>query len=370
MSTWEQPDENSVAALQHGMEFADGVEFDLRIDGEGELVIYHDEFVPGKGAIRGRCVEQLSTNELRGFGIATMDDLLKNRSFTDLWQYGGKTVDIEFKIPHPVNRIGTDKYLGSAMELLGQKLDSLDLPARSTLVSSFSPRIGTVANSVGFGIPVTRLMPRIRAWGRYWRVKRTVAMPHFARTSVRSIARTVRGEGMESMGMALEYLSGWTRWINPGPPVGLNGRGLERLNEIRRGMGLFVWPGPLEREDELLRAGVSIVTDHMDPRVIERPDGSPRWPRPASQPLDDDWLRKLERASGEEMPDLISEASESLPSWPELEPGHRASIVKEQGHRMRWRGTEEKWARDAEEGLPWGSPRILGHRGAGKTHSS
>ncbi|MCH2428371.1 MAG: hypothetical protein MK168_03450 [Candidatus Thalassarchaeum sp.] len=213
-------------------------------------------------------------------------------------------------------------------------------------------------------------MPRIRAWGRYWRVKRTVAMPHFARTSVRSIARTVRGEGMESMGMALEYLSGWTRWINPGPPVGLNGRGLERLNEIRRGMGLFVWPGPLEREDELLRAGVSIVTDHMDPRVIERPDGSPRWPRPASQRLDDDWLRKLERASGEEMPDLISEASESLPSWPELEPGHRASIVKEQGHRMRWRGTEEKWARDAEEGLPWGSSRILGHRGAGKTHSS
>ena len=369
MGRWERPDENSVAALKHGMEFADGVEFDLRVDGDGELVIYHDEFVPGKGKLKERCIEQMSTSELGGLGIATMGDLLENREFTELWQAGGKTVDIEFKIPHPKNGIGTDGYLRNAMGLLEQMLEPLDLPDRSTIVSSFSPRIGPVANSVGFGIPVTRLMPRIRSWGRYWRVKRTVAMPHFARTSVRSIAKTVRRDGMESMGMAVEYLSGWTRWINPGPPVGLDGKGLERLQEIRRGMGLFVWPAPLEKEDALLRAGVSIVTDHMDPYVVERPDGSPRWPRPASQPLDEEWLASFRQASSNELAELMIEASESLPSWSELEPGNRASIVKEQGLRMRWRGTEERWARDAEEGLPWGSPRILGHRGAGKTHS-
>ena len=49
MSAWERPDENSIEGLLHGMEFADGVEFDLRVDGDGEFVIFHDEFVPGPG---------------------------------------------------------------------------------------------------------------------------------------------------------------------------------------------------------------------------------------------------------------------------------------------------------------------------------
>ena len=79
MGRWERPDENSVAALKHGMEFADGVEFDLRVDGDGELVIYHDEFVPGKGKLKERCIEQMSTSELGGLGIATMGDFLENR---------------------------------------------------------------------------------------------------------------------------------------------------------------------------------------------------------------------------------------------------------------------------------------------------
>ena len=369
MDSWEQPKENSIAAMQHGMEFSDGVEFDLRIDGDGELVIYHDEFVPGQGPIRDRCIERLPTSNLRDYGISTFREILNNRTFTDLWQGGGKTVDIEFKVPHPVNKLDTDEYLSSMMDLLEQGLGSFDLPIRSTLVCSFSPRIGPVANSNGFGIPVTRLMPRIRAWGRYWKVKRMVAMPHFARTSVRSIARTVRRDGMESMGMALEYLTGWTRWINPGPPVGLHGRGLERLNEIRRGMGLFVWPCPLKHEDALLGAGVSIVSDHMDPDVVERPNGSPRWPRPASQPLDDEWRTRLQGVSTEELSDLMKEASKSLPNWSELDSGRRASIVKEQGHRLQWPGSEEKWTNDGDGGIPWGSPRIIGHRGAGKTHS-
>ena len=51
MSDWDRPEENSIEGLLHGMEFADGVEFDLRVDGDGEFVIFHDEFVPGPGPI-------------------------------------------------------------------------------------------------------------------------------------------------------------------------------------------------------------------------------------------------------------------------------------------------------------------------------
>ena len=82
--------------------------------------------------------------------------------------------------------------------------------------------------------------------------------------------------------MALDYLVGWPRYVHPGKPVGLHGRGLRRFFEARRGMGAFVWPCPLKYEDALLNAGVSLVSDNMDPWVLEKPDGTPRWPRPVA----------------------------------------------------------------------------------------
>ena len=48
---WKQPAENSLDALKHGMEFSDGIEFDLRMSADGELVIFHDEFIPGLSLI-------------------------------------------------------------------------------------------------------------------------------------------------------------------------------------------------------------------------------------------------------------------------------------------------------------------------------
>ena len=118
MRHWEQPEENSIEALRHGMLFGDGVEFDLRVDGNGELVIFHDEFAPGEEPIMERCVENLPTDYLKSVGIATLNDLLACREFTDAWQSGGKTVDIEFKLPHPSTKIETLEYLGSIMEKL------------------------------------------------------------------------------------------------------------------------------------------------------------------------------------------------------------------------------------------------------------
>ncbi|MEC8998113.1 MAG: glycerophosphodiester phosphodiesterase family protein, partial [Candidatus Thermoplasmatota archaeon] len=64
MVTWEQPRENSIAALRHGMEFADGVEFDLKLSNDGEFVIYHDELFPGTAPKTERCIEMLGTDEV------------------------------------------------------------------------------------------------------------------------------------------------------------------------------------------------------------------------------------------------------------------------------------------------------------------
>ena len=43
---WRKPKENSIAALEYGMEHADGVEMDLRLTSEGEVVIHHDPRTP------------------------------------------------------------------------------------------------------------------------------------------------------------------------------------------------------------------------------------------------------------------------------------------------------------------------------------
>ena len=369
MGDWKQPEENSIEALQHGMLFGDGVEFDLRVDGDGELVIFHDEFAPGEGPIRERCVETLPTDYLKSVGIPTLRDLLAEREFTDSWQSGGKTVDIEIKLPHPSTKIGALEYLSSIMGKLEDSLVPLDLPDRSTVVSCFSPKIGEASKASEFSIPVFRLMPHIRAWGRYWRVKRAFAMPHFASTTVKGITESLRAQGMESIGMSLEYLVGWPRYIHPGLPVGLHGRGLQRFFEARRGMGAFVWKSPLKHEDALLNAGVSLVTDNMDPTVFEKPDGTPRWPRPASQPLDEEWFEKIHKASSSERGEVMSEAASSLPMWKEIAPERKSSIIRDQATRMLWPGSTEKWVRLADDGLPWGSPRIIGHRGAGTAHS-
>ena len=370
MADWVPPKENSVDALRHGMEFSDGVEFDLRMSADEDLVIYHDEFIPGRENIRERCIESLSTSELRSKGVVSFEELVSGGSFSGLWQDGGKTVDIEIKLPHPVTKIETDGHLSSIMKKIELDLSDLALPKRSTLVTSFSPRIGHAAKISGVSLPVARLVPHIRAWGRYWRVKRTVAAPNFARTSFQGVSDSLRKEGMESIGMALEYLVGWTRFVGPKLPIGIAGKGLERFQRARRGMGVFVWPAPLEHEDALIDAGVSLVSDEMDPTVYSKPDGSPRWPRPGSQPLDPDWIRRLDSATSTEYPDLLKEATESLPLWPDLTEQRKVEIITEQGGRMLWPGGVEKWLPGESEGLPWGSPRVLGHRGAGSTHSS
>jgi len=369
MGVWERPDENSIEGLVHGMGFADGVELDLRVDADGEFVIFHDEFVPGSGPILDRCVEKLSTEHLKSAGVVTLDQLLRNRDFTDPWRKGGKTVDIEFKLPHPSTKIETVSHLGSMIKDLEFALESLELPERSTVVSSFSPKIGEAAKSVNSTMPVTRLIPHIRSWGKFWRLKRIVAMPNFARTTVKGVASSLRDEGMEAIGMALNYVVGWPRFVHPGKPVGLHGRGLRRFFEARRGMGAFIWPCPLRYEDALLNAGVSLVTDNMDPTLFEKPDGTPRWPRPGSQPLDEEWGRRIGSADSNEKGDVIGEAASSLPMWDEMEVSRKRTILDEQGSRMLWPGNSEKWSEYTEGSLPWGSPRIIGHRGSGAKHS-
>ena len=85
-------------------------------------------------------------------------------------------------------------------------------------------------------------------------------------------------------------------------------------------------------------------------------------------PLDEEWSKRISNSSPLERSDIMHEAFSSLPKWGEIGGERRRRIIEEQATRMLWPGSTEKWVRLAEGGLPWGSPRIIGHRGAGSTH--
>ena len=92
---WEQPPENSLDALLHGMQVSDGVEFDLRLSVEGELIVYHDTRTAD-----GRYPECEEASSMPDY-VCTLDELLAESEFVEPWVNEGKFACIELKIPHP-----------------------------------------------------------------------------------------------------------------------------------------------------------------------------------------------------------------------------------------------------------------------------
>ena len=64
---------------------------------------------------------------------------------------------------------------------------------------------------------------------------------------MKGVASSLRNEGMESIGMALDYLVGWPRYVHPGKPVGLRPWPKEILRSTQ-GMGvLLALPSEIRR---------------------------------------------------------------------------------------------------------------------------
>ena len=100
--------ENSVEALEHGMRFVDGVELDLRLSTDGELMLWHDDLFEEKLAKNQRCPELMHSEEIAAKGVNRFDDLLASSEFTELWKSSSKTVNIAVSYTHltlPTKRI-------------------------------------------------------------------------------------------------------------------------------------------------------------------------------------------------------------------------------------------------------------------------
>ena len=367
-STWVRPTENSVEALEHGMSHVDGVELDLRLSADGELMLWHDDLFEGALPKNERCPELMQSEEFKAKGVNKFDDLLDSSEFTELWRTSSKTVNIELKVPHPVSKISDHtNHLGKMMTKVEESLDGLDLPKRSTMIYGFSPKIAEAVKISGVSIPNTQLSPHLRSWGKS-KIKRLIGSPNFVSNTVSGLIRDRRRKGMPAVGMALHYLHGWERFIHPGAPVSLTGKGLNRLFRVSQEMGLHVWPAPLKLETIMLEAGITLISDFIDPTIHSLPNGDVRWPRPASQPLDEEWRDRLNNADELERPDLILEATNSLPMWHEINENVRKNAIASDAEKWNWSGRPESWTNDLHEGRPWGCARIIGHRGSGENH--
>ena len=109
MSDWEQPAENTLDSLAHGINSSDGIELDLRMTADGELVIHHDAKISIKKDLitnRNPYVESWDLAELEEFGFSSLRGLFEDKRVIDQWQNHGKMVCLELKRPHPNSPLG------------------------------------------------------------------------------------------------------------------------------------------------------------------------------------------------------------------------------------------------------------------------
>ena len=167
---------------------------------------------------------------------------------------------------------------------------------------------------------------------------------------------------------AIEYFQSSTRHLPLGRHVGLKGAGLKRLTNARRGMPTYVWPTKPHIEHDLLRAGMSALTDYANPQLRWLPSGHARWQQPGLRPLLEEEWTHLETATEENHIDVLRTLENEIPTWAEADQSRRHTLVSQMRTRWRWDATvEEVLSQHAGATPPTYAPRLIGHRGSGKT---
>ena len=369
---WQQPPENSLAALVHGMQVSDGVELDLRLSADGELVIYHDTRTAD-----GRfpeCEDALSMPN----HVCTFDQILAEPDFTNPWLEGSRFACIELKTPHPssgktgwvMSRQARTEHMRKMIELVDEALEPLGIGDSSTVIYSFEPRLLKAAERAGSKLRFARLVPYLRPWGTSF-VKRIFATPYFIALSLPRLMRLQRNVGAPRLPAARHYLDGARRHLTIGTTVGLQGRHLTNLTRKRRGFPVYVWPAKLRVERALMDAGLTAISDELSPDVTTLPTGEARWLRPATQPLNLEQQNKLDSAATEHHASVIAELQREVVPWSELSNSEKRVFLENWSKKWRWeRDVDTLMLESTESSMPWEVSRIIGHRGAGRTYGT
>ena len=375
---WKPAPENTLESLRHAFKSFDGVEFDIRLTADEQLVVHHDRTVSvPKEHLKGQptWLEEWNLDDLTGLGFLGFDDFLDNKDVLAAWRDGGSMGCVEIKRPHPKSAVGGgflgrkhhNQHVAKVMRLADQALNERDVPRENTVFYAFHRGMPASARLAETRRPWAALIPYIPPYGNRTS-QRLQVLPKFLTTSFTRLVKQHRNQGSSMLPCAIEYFQTTTKHLPVGRHVGLQGSALERLTAAREGMPTYVWPTKPMIEHDLLRAGMSALTDHADPSLTWLPSGHARWRRPGLQPLLEAEWSELERVGKADHLDALHALESTVPPWAECDVARRRALVTEWTKRWRWRpSVEATLERYSGETPPASAPRVIGHRGSGKT---
>ena len=375
---WIPAPENTLESLKHGLGMFDGVEFDVRITADDRLIVHHDRTVsipPTELKGRSKWLEEWNLDDLVDLGFLSFDAFLDDPDVLRLWRDEGKMGCVEIKRPHPMCRAGGGflgkrhhiRHVARAMELAEAALDEREIPHQNTVFYAFHRGMPASAEASKTKRPWAALIPYIPPYGNRT-TQRMQVFPQFITTPFRRLVNRHRAQGSSMLPCAIEYFQPSTRHLPVGRHVGLTGAGLERLTRARKGMPTYVWPTKPAVEHDLIRAGMSALTDHADPELTWLPSGHARWRQPGVRPLlEDEWTR-LGSATLEDHRAQLAELESETPLWSECDRSRRTELLTQWRERWRWEPSVEDLLEQFGGATPPAfAPRMIGHRGSGKT---
>ncbi len=365
--------ENTLPSLVRAIQLADGIEFDIRSTIEGGLILHHDKKLAVSDELRRDLpiyVEKNTLSDLVDFGFPSFEDIINNKKISNGLIEQGKIMNIELKLPHPSSGIGAGwlnskkniSYISKLLQQCGEILNDAEIPKHSVIFYGFFKHMNLAANKIDFNWNVSSLFPNQLRFGSRI-LNRIFASKEFSLRSFKSMLKLQRTRKSPILPCGLEYFISPFNRFRFDKKYGLKGKSLERLLKLRNGFPIYIWPGLLEYEFRLYNAGISILTDDLNPTQTTLPEGVARWTRPSTQPLNDDWKKQFLTTDPKNHFDLIRDATQNVSPWHELNDLERNNFIKSWRKKWNWR----KNLNFDQNKLPWDAVRVIGHRGCGST---
>ena len=377
---WKPAPENTLESLRHAIQMHDGIEFDLRLTKDKEVVIHHDGNVSvpkeklGSGDV---WVEHRTLSELESFGFCSFRSLLEDSIVHSEWRDNGKMGCVELKRPHPKTDVGGGyfgasqhkKHITQLINASDAILNEYEIPHENTVFYAFHRGMRSSIKTSSTTRPWAELLPYIPPFGNRT-TKRLRALPQFLTHSFAKLVESHSGSGASMIPAAIEYFVPPINKMPVGKKVGLSGKGAEHLKAVQGGFPVYVWPTKPDVEHMLLAAGLTGLTDHADPDLTWLPSGHARWTQPASLPLDVQQTELLESATKANHLDILKELKTNVTPWTECNPSERSSLIQLWSKRWSWgempKQNQHVVSKDSNS-PPWQAVRLIGHRGSGKT---
>ena len=139
-----------------------------------------------------------------------------------------------------------------------------------------------------------------------------------------------------------------------------------RLEHLRRGFPVQVFPSRVQLEWRMRDLGISLICDESPEFIPHDHEGVPRWTRPATQSLTIEEEKELRSTQGDIGRTMQQRLIEEVEPWHLKSAKEQTRQMKEWSERWKWtRTVDDLMAQSSDDRLPWEVVRVIGHRGSG-----